>query len=189
MTTDHRGFKRSPGQVFWVFDEHKVAWPRICKAGTCSTRTAAKHIPHRTASYRDLDDRGLYEPDNDWFFFCFVRHPLDRIVSAWAFFDKNRIGVAPFKTWALDVMGKQDKHWMPQHLYTDGFRLDFVGKLETLSEDWRRLRELRPDMGLRETLPHLNSSPHRDWQDYMTPKLERQLRDYYARDFELFGYE
>jgi Sulfotransferase family len=83
-----------------------------------------------------------------------------------------------------------DPHWRPQHLnLMHGLvELDYVGRLETFSEDLERVRELTgmPEVPLkvrnaRTTVP--------DSLFDGRPDLLRRVRDVYARDFEIYGYD
>ena len=85
-----------------------------------------------------------------------------------------------------------DQHTVPQHIRIDRFkevggRIDFIGKFETLKEDFEKVRaqlDLAP-------LTHVNKSTgeHSNWRDYYTPKTAKMVYQRYRKDFEIFGYE
>ena len=79
-----------------------------------------------------------------------------------------------------------------QHIRIDRFkaaggRIDFIGKFETLKEDFEKVR-VHLDL---DSLMHKNKSTgeHSDWRDYYTPKTAKMVYQRYSKDFEMFGYE
>ena len=85
-----------------------------------------------------------------------------------------------------------DIHAFPQHLVTDSFQLsggkiDFIGKYETLRQDFEPIRQKFNLL----SLEHQNKSEgeHEDWRDYYTPKTAKMIYQRYRKDFEMFGYE
>ena len=128
--------------------------------------------------------------------FTFVRHPLDRFISAWEFGRKRtRIKDAALTEKALRAQLDGPQPWMrdadgrivittdltmrPQVNWVDA-EMDFIGRFENLEEDFAKLSPAK--------LPHLNASERRAWQEYFTPPLFRIAVDYYLKDFETFGY-
>jgi hypothetical protein len=82
---------------------------------------------------------------------------------------------------------------LPQHRFvtddTGAVVVDFVGRFESLSEDFDKVR-LR--LGIECRLPHEKRSARRDGLDYRryyTEEAQRVVAARYARDIELFGYE
>ena len=105
---------------------------------------------------------------------------------------------------------RYNRHWKPQHLFFEGNRIDFIGRFETLSDDFEVVRER---LKIERKLPHLNSTrysggaePIRDNVSDLAPKdllelpappkyprfFTAQMRDVvariYAKDIALFGY-
>ena len=85
-----------------------------------------------------------------------------------------------------------DQHTVPQHIRIDRFKeagghIDFIGKFETLKEDFEKVRA-RLDL---DSLRHQNKSTgeHSDWRDYYTPKTAKMIYQRYSKDFERFGYQ
>jgi hypothetical protein len=102
-----------------------------------------------------------------------------------------------------------NRHWMSQHRFLcdsrGELRMDEVGKLETLREDFERIR-LR--LGIPELeLPwwnhsrlgwHLSERKKREaetglrervYRRFYTPRTREMIAHRYARDIELFGYD
>ena len=133
--------------------------------------------------------------------FTFVRHPCDRLESTWR--EKCRTGkakiidpscdvptTASFAEW-VDWVTAQDprkcnKHWQPQSLILEHYQTqpDFIGRFETLINDWERLRESHS--GLPE-LPHINSSDNHDPIDWDGITLDKAAQ-FYAEDLNRWGY-
>jgi hypothetical protein len=150
---------------------------------------------------------GIRDLCPDHFVFTFVRHPLTRIQSCYTnqlldvtnAGEKNRFaiyGIHPemsFERFVEIIAGIPDKHadrhFRSQHYLThDGDQsvCDFIGKFETLGDDWKQLQEQYdfPD------LPHINKSLKRAPDEIeLTPKIIQLVKDRYQRDFELYGYE
>jgi len=149
----------------------------------------------------------------DAFRFSFVREPVRRCESAYLdrIADTNRkhvwrervqqalglpVDPAYVPTFdqfvaALDALPpiELDPHWRPQHLnLMHGLvELDFVGRLETFDTDLERVR-------LAAGLPHVplqvrNAHPPAESLFDGRPDLLRRVREVYARDFELYGYQ
>ena len=121
------------------------------------------------------------------FRFAAVRHPLDRLVSAWAFFCRRPIkhGLTgwvsgdPFDAFLGVVLERPqaDKHVRPQvdYLHPD---MGLVAPLESLSEAWAGL-------GLGE-IPVKNATARNDWRGYKArPRLMR-AEEVYSADLEVY---
>ena len=85
---------------------------------------------------------------------------------------------------------EQDEHLRPQWACTGIERLpiNFVGRVETMKEDVERLL----DMGYLEAdqvarFRHMNKSSKSEIAD--KARIDRLIRDVYAKDLELFGYD
>jgi hypothetical protein len=86
-----------------------------------------------------------------------------------------------------------DIHWMPQ-VYLTGqrwFTLDFIGKLETFSEDYAKLSALiNPALKSHMTSRTRNQTGSKDtWQArYDDPAVKSMVEEAFADDFAAFGY-
>ena len=150
----------------------------------------------------------------DYFSFAFVRHPVSRTLSFHA--DKHGralhdrrarrwfiepwhglstgMGFDELCRWLATPAGSDafaDRHWLSQHeqLRTRDRGLpDFVGRWETLDDDWRRVAA-HTGMPCR-PLPRLNvrrdAAPDADMA--ATPEAAALLHWRYAADFRLWGY-
>jgi len=147
--------------------------------------------------------------------FAVVRHPLDRLLSAWSYLRnaqpcrcrrEDRL-VTPeaqqarewvqqwstFEQFVLEVPEsalEERTHFGPQwHYLYDPFLRLMVTRLlrfEHLAEDWKELCE---EIGVDVELPSVNTSTHPPWQEsYTQPMLDR-AGDLYRRDFRLLPYQ
>lgn len=83
-------------------------------------------------------------------------------------------------------------HWQLQSdlIAMPGIKLDLIGKVETFRDDFNRVLDhagagdrFRQAIGV-----PLNTSRHRQWQDYYTDALAARVHHAYERDFDRFGY-
>ncbi len=143
------------------------------------------------------------------FKFAFVRHPLERAYSAYAFLRGNALAKRDHAAQKLvshyrdfdDFVG----HWLhPETIQrqlhfaaqtdflTDSMghlALDFVGCQEHLERDFRRVCE---QLGYPVELPHVNRSQQRRpmlAREFCTVRTRRLVRRVYQRDYEMLGYE
>ncbi len=154
-----------------ISDKYRFIWFRTQKVASTSIHRAlltlnptARVIEH--GSMDEFHRQYPYEAQN-YFTFGFVRHPLDRLRSCWqdkivGSMDtpkKKHLYVAPyhrmpvgtdfslFCRWITSPWGSDsfaDRHWMSQRpilTKPDGSLVDFIGKYETLDEDWRKVLE------------------------------------------------
>ena len=65
--------------------------------------------------------------------------------------------------------------------------VDFVGRFENISGDSKKVFER---LGFKNaSLPHKNSSKHKNYRTYYTDETREEVRRRYAKDIEFFGYE
>jgi len=151
----------------------------------------------------------------DLFIFGFVRHPLDRLVSAWKMFaigmentswenadDVHGISLREFLDIAQDETIPYDgerkttkekirHHTVPQSApFYSLAEADFVGRFERYREDFQIvLDRIGLPPGEIERLPHMNSTQRRsDYMHYFDPETLEIARSVYAEDFLRFGY-
>ncbi len=140
------------------------------------------------------------------FIFSFTRHPLDRLVSIYHKCKGNSdavyrsvvdVGDGSFSAFARHVFSggcpPQDKSHgtrgrsfarpQTEWLYDGGQLIaDFVGRMETMREDWERLHAI---LGLAcRPLPHVNKTEHQRYMTYYSPDLLSTAAAYYRQDYE-----
>lgn len=150
---------------------------------------------------------------------AFVRNPWDRLVSWYAMFQrkgnttwyKRMTGLGKYnkiRQYVLDHTSSFEEFiyncndiiedtdgkksfWYNQLDYvcdSEGrVMVDFIGKFENLVEDTAVVFKHLGIDGV--SLPHKNSSEHRDYRTYYDDKMRDIVYERYARDIEYFGYE
>ncbi|WP_347910265.1 sulfotransferase family 2 domain-containing protein [Pseudomonas grandcourensis] len=143
------------------------------------------------------------------FKFAFVRDPLERAYSAYAFLRGNALGKRDHAAQKLvshyrdfdDFVGRwlhpetiqRQLHFAAQtDFLTDSMghlALDFVGYQEHLARDFRLVCE---QLSYPVELPHVNRSQQRRpmlAREFCTVRTRRLVRRVYQRDYEMLGYE
>lgn len=65
--------------------------------------------------------------------------------------------------------------------------VDFVGRFENIEEDSKKVFE---NLGFENaSLPHKNSSKHRNYRTYYNEETREEVRRRYSRDIDFFGYD
>lgn len=156
---------------------------------------------------------------DDYYKTAFVRNPWDRLVSWYAMFQrkgnttwyKRMTGLGKYnkiRQYVLDNTNSFEEFiykctdtiedtdgkksfWYNQLDYItdeDGkVIVDFIGKFESLVEDTGIVfKHLGIDGA---SLPHKNSSEHRDYRTYYDDDTREIVAERYKRDIEYFGYE
>ncbi|MEM1326638.1 MAG: sulfotransferase family protein [Bacteroidota bacterium] len=82
-------------------------------------------------------------------------------------------------------------HWLPQvNWLKDGngnIPLDFIGRVETIPEDFK---QLATQLNIDGELPYLNKSKRIiDYKDCYDKETQKIVSDYYKEDLETFGYQ
>ena len=143
------------------------------------------------------------------FKFSFVRDPLERAYSAYAYLRGNQLPqrdraahqlVYQFRDfddfvdrWLHPDNLQRQLHFVPQVAFLcdslGHLGLDFIGRQENLEADFQTLCE---HLGISGQLPHLNASRQRQAgpaRDFCSTRTRRLVRRAYQRDYQLLGYE
>lgn len=146
----------------------------------------------------------------NFFKWCFVRNPLDRLVSAYHWGIKNHkdeylSDIKSFDDFIEKIEDFYDfdklSHWkqlrsgihvIPQYLYIEGYEMDFIGKFENLSSDWtvlcNKLSQFN-NCSIEGELPKTYKSNHKKYTNYYNDKQKEKIYNLYKKDFENFKYE
>ena len=194
----------------------KVCWNRIAKC--CSTTIsrifkeysvdgAIQDHPSKSSPKQRIFCWGHcpYDPEKwaDYFKFCFVRNPWDRLLSAYTSKVRNKQGGCsaylqsfeqsiPFTDFVKIVKDYYDldRHLMPMHdlvMGKDFSNMDFVGRFENFEEDF--LFVLKTTGLPCRDIPHRNKTKHGHYSDYYDDEAREIVSKVYKRDIEYFGYE
>lgn len=154
-----------------------------------------------------------YRDHPEFFKWTFVRHPYERAVSAWAMARREAQGPKiPFDAWvrndSLMPTATISMHWWPQSAFlADEHRcpvFDFagtVGRSIPQGEFEAVLRRIDPSKKgplwahyRKQGIPHVNGNKagmelQRKELSSMSPETAAILRERYASDFELLGFD
>jgi hypothetical protein len=132
---------------------------------------------------------------DSYFSFAFVRNPWDWQVSLYSFMLKNKHhfqhklvkgfrGFAEYIEWRC----REEVRFQKDFVFSkDGRQLvDFIGRFETLEADFGHVCA---QIGIKVTLPRLNESGHRPYQELYTPETQEMVRRAFEPDIKLFNYE
>ena len=159
----------------------------VPKVGSASIDKALRRFTNRHASPD--------EPGEEYRWMV-VRHPLDRLVSAWAYFckkdgpPKTMQGIGtfswmPFGEWLERVLPDPsvNSHVQPQVDFKGPFRMDRLCRLENLNSEWKALRGRFPCI-----LPveRWNKTTHDPWPSYYTPAQRSAAERAFAADIDLY---
>jgi chondroitin 4-sulfotransferase 11 len=138
---------------------------------------------------------------NAYFKFAFVRNPWDRLVSWYhmciqvpvpnAFARYVRACAPTFEAFvrqATTGMGERTTYNQLDYVTDERGEpmLDFVGRYETLHEDFARIRDRLP---LAFDLPHVNRSEHLHYRECYSDATRDIVARRFARDIAYFGYD
>lgn len=123
-----------------------------------------------------------------------VRHPLDRLVSAYCHFCLGaqlgiiQMGICkgmPFGDFLHTALSNPygDKHLTPQFMYAGPRKFDRLCRLENLAKEWIDLRKMFP---LLRPIQVRNKSHHDPWTGFYTPAQRKAAELIYAADMALF---
>lgn len=185
-----------------ISHEHRFVWFRVAKVGT---RTVLGHL-ERSGVTLDVSHamrmRYPTEAFADYYAFAFVRHPLDRFISAWRdkVVDHNYWGFEPdqlerlqqleaFAEWVanrdLTDLTTCDQHLTPQVRAIDLTQVDHLGRMESFDDDFavvcRRL-------GLPEAEVELRNSSSRGGSEEVSDEVRERVAELYRLDFQVLGY-
>lgn len=138
---------------------------------------------------------------NKFYKFAFVRNPWDWQVSYYHFILKepthiryelvsSMSGFEEYLEWVIATKNPFPKGAtkLQKEIITDydgKLIVDYIGRYETLAQDFDRVCQV---LNLNVSLPHLNSSSHRDYRIYYNDKTKKLVEEYFREDIELFGY-
>ena len=195
-----------------IWPQHRTLYLRLPKCGNSSV-VAAMPNPE----FRRLRPARLSASFDDWTTFTFVRNPWARLastyrqkVAAGATTSRLRDGVFEgFRECGMPVYSgisfaefcelvcsfpdrDTEKHVQSQSyvlMYKGVAVVKNIGRVETISDDWRRIVEL---VGISAELPRLNVSNVEDShyrEYYRDSRLINLVGDRYANDVANFGYD
>lgn len=183
---------------------HRFVWFRNAKVGT---RTILGFLDDQQVDDRLLVLSRTQYPTaafEAYFKFGFVRHPLDRFISAWQdkVHQQNHFNFAPakwermktienFAAWVADQdlrdLAGTDRHIALQTRLLDLTQIDFVGRMESFAADFSAVCST---VGLHWTEPvrQNQSKPQGVSRDNASQELRSIVEEKYRLDYQVFGY-
>jgi len=153
------------------------------------------------AKARDAQKELPADVFTSFFKFGFVRNPWDWQVSMYYFilrentYAKHELvkGLRGFEEYVEWVVSTSDPYpkgtpKLQSEMLTDAqdnLLVDFVGRYETLTQDFRQLCQR---LKIEASLPHLNATVHRDYRTYYNEHTKQLVATHFQADVELFGY-
>lgn len=143
----------------------------------------------------------------DYYKFCFVRNPWDRMVSEFKFgIKESPEGIKlfeltdSFETFLESIkenlpriQNNRPSHWLTNHYQTqwsfiksEEIKMDFIGRFENFDED---LKYLGKKFNIEKDIPFLNKTEHGDYKSYYTEKSIDLVKEIYKDDIENFHYK
>ncbi|MCB0647531.1 MAG: sulfotransferase family 2 domain-containing protein [Saprospiraceae bacterium] len=200
-----------PSHTLKPFDKTKSIFVHIPKAAGISLSTSlygkvtGSHLP--ISKYQLIYSKAEFE---SYFKFTLTRNPWDRVFSAFNFLKKGGRN-AEDADWAqkylseftlfedfLDSWVNEKTIWSYIHFYPQHYfilvpgksksPLDFIGKVETIEQDYSFIASKIEGAG---SLEHLNASVEGKSKDYRNIYLPRHIdliSKIYKRDIDLFSY-
>ena len=188
------------------FDRHRCIFIHITKtAGTSVAKGLFEELPyHYTAQqYRVIYGRSTF---NEYYKFCFVRNPWDRLYSAYSFLKgggwneederwaklhlKN---INSFNSFVLNWISpdrlKSHIHFWPQSKFIcDRKGIPLVNEVfyfENIEKDYERASQ---KLGIHNPLPHTNASKRASYKEAYSVEAIEKVKELYRQDIENFGY-
>lgn len=199
-----------------VNHKHRFLFVHIQKtAGTSVTQALTKIEGSQRIGYdHSMIDSIEIDAYRDYFVFCFVRNPFDRLVSWWNMMlqkgkhnDFSRYLLSRASNFSeflecTDIIYEgnpeervSDRSYPKSIAFnqldyisdSDGsLVVNFIGRFENLEPDFARICDT---IGIALDLPHANAYDRRHYREYYASDDVLKVRAMYRRDLDHFGYE
>ncbi len=206
-----------------VLHQYKTIYVPIPKVACSSLKVVCAELLNievrgsvHEIKYPGIQGTSMDSTYKDYFKFCFVRNPWDRLVSCYS----NKIGKDKrvnnryFKNGTARILVKYgvfkagmsfeasvkatvsipdvdaDTHFRSQYLFiTDkegNVNVEFIGKFEKLDDDFEKVCKM---MGLSYMqLPHEEKTAHEHYSVYYNEETRQMVAERYKKDIDMFGY-
>ena len=168
-------------------------------AGTSIKKALWIPFEHKTALEK-IEELGRERWDSRRTFTA-VRNPWDKVVSNYHYRVKtNQTGLGtntiPFPEWVKRTYGEQDPFYLDQHKMfmpqvdwisdeNGEIIVDEIVHFENLAPEFNAVMQ---KLGKKVTLPHINKTNRKNYQDYYDDESIEVIRQWFQRDIDTFGY-
>lgn len=196
-----------------ISDEYKTIFIHIPRTGGTSfedtlklrenkKKTLIGIIPGKNIVYQHLTPKQLreYIPVNKWesyYKFVIVRNPLDRAVSDFSFFKKNKkgplLGIHTFLDYcklAEKVVTQESynkhilyDHFRPQYKYLQGIKYNKICRMESYGKDIEQVKKI---IGC--NIPELHKNGGSAYKIIPTLEEKKIIQRVYHKDYKILGY-
>jgi hypothetical protein len=129
-----------------------------------------------------------------YFTFGFIRNPWSWQVSLYAYMLENENHRQHELIHAMDSFDEYIE-WrvskakvLQSEFFCDergNVIVDAIGRLESIQDDFQAICDV---LGIDATLPHENSSSHRDYREYYSDHSKKLIEEHFSEDVKRFGY-
>lgn len=164
------------------------------------------HITFGHQDYARLINLGVVSKDYNYsaFKYAFCRNPFDRAVSHYFYAQLRHPEILDKSVGFLEYTRNLHKYrrsanrkqrygaklvFRPQYECVKGIALDFIGRFESLSADLTKLGKILGLPLLKVPDIRHNSTEHEHYSRYYNEESAENVRNFYAIDFEKFGYD
>ena len=199
---------RKDAVIFFRNYNKKYIFIRVPKNASSSICKNVGNIKHYSIDF--LEEK-IKININNYYTFCIVRNPFDRLVS-WFSYHKFNVGKksdkklnryyknSTFKEWIKNgcvlpnswtmEKDKYNPNPLHQHLWVcdkdNNINVDFVGRYETLKEDYETIKS---NIEIKNPLPKINISNHKDYKKYYDSETIDIVNENFKTDLTLFNYK
>lgn len=186
----------------------KYIFIRVPKNASTSLTKSVGQIKHYSIDFL------IKEVDvniHNYYTFCIVRNPFDRLVS-WFSYHKFNVGKkrdtklnkhyknSTFKKWIQNgcilpsswtmERDKYNPNPLHQHLWVcdneDNVLVNFVGRYETLKKDYEIIKN---KININKSLSQVNISKHKDYKKYYDKETIDIVNEKFNKDLKIFNYK
>ncbi len=182
----------------------ELGWCSVLRGGLrvhLIPKVAHSQLAHAINDRENQSRTVVTEPSEDKRLMV-VRHPLDRIVSAYTFFCKTRLDY-PFNK-GMENIGytremtfdeflhnllkrhSENCHTIKQIEYTGGHEIDYLIPIEKLNEAWPEIAK-RYNLKALEVDKRNASNRNGGWEEYYTDEQRELAEEVFKEDLELYN--
>lgn len=184
----------------------KFIFVHITKTGGTSIDIALRKYTENTKTHQSIlemkEEVAKNFELNNYFKFCFVRNPWDKMVSQYFYIKKKTTYGKSFEDFIIDFKSTPNdwnfnkknfpvRYQPVQKKWICGDKgeilMDFIGRFENLQEDFGTICD-KIDLPKLE-LPHINSTNHGHYSEYYNKETREIVSQKFSEDIECFGYK